>query len=111
MTLVCHHPELASNPGRYFSTGPQWRENDVGIILAAGTPFTAETAADHTHTTLTINITVDHFRNKSFNYSCLLALAENGQPSGVETSGQITVDPVGEWVVYMNGCIRSYCIN
>ena len=51
------------------------------------------------NTTLNISITVDHFRNKSFNYSCLLVLAENGLPTGeVETSGEVTIDPVGEWV-------------
>ena len=111
MTLVCHHPELAGNPGKYISTVPSWRENGVRITPAFGTPFTYETAQDFTHTTLNINITVDHFRNESLNYSCLLVVVENGQPIGVESSGQITVDPVGEWVVCMNGCIRSYCIN
>ena len=105
VTLVCHHPEVASNPGRYFSTGPSWREDGVVINLdLSGSVFTADTLVDLTRTTLNINITVDHFRNKSFNYSCLLVLAENGLPSGeVETSENVTVDPVGEWV-----CISIY---
>ena len=100
VTLVCHHPEVVSNRRRYFTSVPSWRENGVGI-----TPYytdvylQADTSEDLTHTTLTINITVDHFRNKSFNYSCLLVLAENGLPSAVETSGEVTVDPVGEWVL------------
>ena len=98
MTLVCHHPELASNRGRYFTTVPLWRENGVGITPSVGTMFEANTAVEPTLTNLTIIITVDHFRNKSFNYSCLLVLAENGQPGGVETSENVTVDPVGEWV-------------
>ena len=99
MTLVCHHPEVASNPGKYLSNGPLWRESGVGITPSTGIYLQDDTSEDLTHTTLTINITVDHFRNKSFNYSCFLVLAENGLPTGeIETSGVITVDPVGEWV-------------
>ena len=101
MTLVCHHPEVARNPGRYFSTVPTWREDDGGITpsTAAGVYLQTDTSKDLTRTTLTINITMDHFRNKSFNYSCLLVLGENGLPTGeVETSENVTVDPVGEWV-------------
>ena len=99
MTLVCHHPDLTSNPGRYFTTVPLWRENGVGIIPSVGTMFEANTAVEPTHTNLTITITVDHFRNKSFDYSCLLVLAENGLPTGeVETSENVTVDPIGELV-------------
>ena len=100
MTLVCHHPEVASNPGRYFSTGPSWREDGVGIRPSTGVYLQEDTSEDFTRTTLTINITVDHFRNKSFNYSCLLVLAgENGLPTGgVQTSENVTVDPVGEWI-------------
>ena len=99
MTLVCHHPEVVSNPGKYFSTTPTWREDGTKITPSTGTMFEANTAVVPTHTNLTITITVDHFRNKSFNYSCLLALAENGLPTGeVETSENVTVDPVGEWV-------------
>ena len=97
VTLVCHHPELVSNPGRYFTTIPQWREDGVVITPSTGIYSLADTSEDLTRTTLTINITVDHFRNKSFNYSCLLVLAENELPSGeVETSENVTVDPVGE---------------
>ena len=98
VTLVCHHPEVASNPGRYFSTVPSWRENGAVIIPSTGI-YQDDTSEDHTRTTLTINITVDHFRNTSFSYSCLLITAENGLPTGeVESSGEVTVDPVGEWV-------------
>ena len=99
VTLVCYHPELAINPGRYFSSAPTvWRENGEGITITVGTVFTAETAQDLMSTTLTINITVDHFRNKSFYYSCLLVLAgPNRLPSGdVESSGNVTIDPIGE---------------
>ena len=100
VTLVCH--QLASNPGRYFSQPTAWEENGVGITPAVGTPFTDEIAKDLKSSTLTINITVDHFKNKSFNYSCLLVLAENGLPSSeVERSENVTVDPVGEWAVHM----------
>ena len=95
---MCHHPELASNPGRYFSTALTWREDGVGITPSTGIYLQPDTSEDHTRTTLNINITVDHFRNKSFNYSCLLVLAENGLPSGVETSQEVSVDPVGELV-------------
>ena len=97
MTPVCHHPEVATNPGRYYSTTPAWRENNEGFIPNDGTMFEANTSSDSTSTTLTINITVDHFRNKSFDYSCLLVLADpNGLPTGeVETSGNVTVDPYG----------------
>ena len=101
MTLVCHHPEVASNRSRYFGTDPQWRENGAVIDIANGTIYTEETAGDFTQTFLTITITVNHFRDKSFNYSCLLALGRNGLPTGgVETSGEVTVDPVGELVVH-----------
>ena len=100
MTLVCHHPELASNRGRYFTTTPQWMENGLGITPSTGIYSVADTSEDLTRTTLNISITVDHFRNKSFHYSCLLVLAENGRPTGeVETSGDVTVDPVGECVL------------
>ena len=102
MTLVCHHPELASNPGRYFTTTPLWREDGVVITPSTGIYLQPDTSEDLTRTTLTINITVDHFRNKSFNYSCLLVLAENGQPSGSQTSENVTVDPVGELVLHTN---------
>ena len=104
VTLVCHHPEVASNPGRYFSTGPLWRENGVVITPSTGVYLQADTSEDLTNTTLTIGITVGHFRNKSFNYSCLLVLAENGQPSGSQTSENVTVDPVGVWVYYIRIC-------
>ena len=109
VTLVCHHPELASNPGRYFSTGPQWRENGVWIMPSTGVYFPADTSEDLTRTILTINITVDHFRNKSFNYSCVLALADkDGLPTGeVETSENVTVDPVGELLVYTKVYIHT----
>ena len=98
MTLVCHHPEVVSNRSRYFSPIPTWTEDGVVIIIADGTIYTTETVADLTCTLLIINITVDHFRDKSFEYSCELILAdENGRPtSEVETSGVVTVDPVGE---------------
>ena len=97
VTLVCHHPELASNPGKYFIATPAWRENGVVITPSTGTYLQADTSEDLMNTTLNITITVDYFRNKSFNYSCLLVLAENGQPTGeVETSDNVTVDPVGE---------------
>ena len=99
VTLVCHHPEVASNPRRYFTITPLWRENGVGITPSTGVYLQADTSEDLTRTILTINITVDHFRNKSFNYSCEVALAENGLPTGeVETSEEVTVDPVGEYV-------------
>ena len=98
VTLVCHHPDLASNPGRYITTVPAWREDGVGITPSTGIYLRDDTSEDHTHTTLTINITVDHFRNKSFNYSCFLVLAV---PVGeLETSGMVTVDLVGELLVY-----------
>ena len=104
VTLVCHHPEVASNPGKYFTITPAWRENGTNIApsTAAGIYLQTDTSKDHTRTTLTINITVDHFRNGLFNYSCLLALAENGLPTGeVETSPEVTIDPVGEWAVHV----------
>ena len=100
MTLVCHHPELASNPGRYFSQPTAWEENGVGITPSTGIYLQPDTSEDLTHTTLNITIRVDHFRNKSFHYSCLLVLAENGRPTGeVETSENVTVDPVGECLI------------
>ena len=104
MTLVCHHPEVATNRSRYFSPIPTWTEDGVVIAPADGTIYTTETVADLTHTLLTITITVDHFRNKSFKYSCELLLAdEKGRPFGeVETSGEVTVDPVGELLVHTN---------
>ena len=100
MTLVCHHPELATNPGKYFSTVPVWREDGDGITPADDTIYTTETVANLSLTFLRINITVDHFRNKSFYYSCWLALeGPNGLPTGeVETSGNVTIDPIGERV-------------
>ena len=104
---MCHHPELASNPGRYFTTTPIWRENDVRITPSTGIYLQDDTSEDLTRTTLTINITVDHFRNKSFNYSCLLVLDENGLPGGVETSKNVTVDPVGECLFIL--CVYLIC--
>ena len=108
MTLVCHHPELASNPGRYFSSVPSWRENDEKITPSTGIYLHDDTSEDFMNTTLTITITVDHFRNKSFNYSCLLALADkDGLPTGeVETSPEVTLDPVGEC---MGPFVPMYC--
>ena len=77
----------------------------MGITPAIGSVFDANTAAEPTHTTLTINITVDHFRNKSFNYYCLLVLAGlDGQPDGMETSGEVNVNPVGEWLLLLEPC-------
>ena len=106
VTLVCHHPDLASNSGGYITTVPTWRENGVGITPTTGIYLQDDTSEDLTHTTLTINITVDHFRNKSFNYSCFLVLA---MPVGeLETSGVVTVDPVGECTVH--GCIQLVLI-
>ena len=104
MTLVCHHPEVVSNRTRYLSQTPLWKENDAIITIADGTIYTDETVADLTRTILNITITVDHFRNKSFKYSCELFLVdENGRPTGeVETSGEVTVDPVGELLVHTN---------
>ena len=70
----------------------------MGIIPSVGTMFTAETAQDLTSTTLTITITVDHFRNRSFYYSCFLVLA--GASAGqLETSQNVTIDPIGEWML------------
>ena len=100
MTVVCHHPETVSNPDKYFTTTPQWRENGVRITPAVDTMFTAETSTDYTLTTLNIKITVDHFRNKSFKYSCYLVLADGyGEPSGTNEAGYVTVDPVGKYVL------------
>ena len=101
MTLVCHHPEVVSNRGMYLATGPLWRENGAKITPSTGIYSMTDTSEDNINTTLLITITVDHFRNKSFKYSCLLVLAENGLPTGeVETSNNVTIDPVGEWVVH-----------
>ena len=100
VTLMCHHPELASNRPKYFITTPTWRENGTVIDIADGTIYTAD-PVDLTCTLLNINITVDHFRNKFFKYSCELLLAdENGLPYEVETSREVTVDPVGELLVH-----------
>ena len=99
MTLVCHHPELANNTQmrKYFSTTISWKENGVGITPSHDIYSQVVTAKDLMSTTLSITITVDHFRNKSFGYSCSLVLAnENGDPSGSEKSADITVDPLGE---------------
>ena len=97
VTLVCHHPEVASNPGKYTTTTPTWKENGTKITPSDGTKYEDETPLDLTRTTLTINITLDYFRNKSFNYYCLLVLAGlDGQPDGMETSGEVNVNPVGE---------------
>ena len=102
MTLVCHHPELATSPGKYHTSTPQWWENGERIKSFVGTVFTADTSPDKTSTNLTIDITVDHFRNKSFYFSCLLVLAgPNNLPTGeVETSGNLTIDPIGECKVW-----------
>ena len=110
VTLVCHHPEVASNPERYFSQPTAWEENGVEITPIPGTMFTDEIAKDRKSSTLNINITVDHFKNKSFNYSCLLVLAKNGLPSSeVERSENVTIDPVGEWVVYVCMYVVGAC--
>ena len=77
----------------------------MGITPAIGSVFDANTAAEPTHTTLTINITLNYFRNKSFNYYCLLVLAgPDGQPDGMETSGEVNVNPVGEWLLLLVHC-------
>ena len=70
------------------------------ITLTVGSVFTAVPPQDLMSTTLTINITEDHFRNRSFYYSCYLVLA--GASAGqLETSGNVTVDPISEWVFFM----------
>ena len=96
VTLVCHHPDLASNPGRYFSTTSTWREDGEIINIVDGTTYFDVTGAGLTQSFL--NIAVDYFRNNPFSYACELVLAdEEGRPTGeVETSEVITVDPVGE---------------
>ena len=67
----------------------------MGITPAVGTEFTAETAQDSMSTALTINVTVDHFRNKSFYYSCFLVLA--GASAGqLEVSQNVYISPIGE---------------
>jgi hypothetical protein len=92
---VCHHPELATNPGRYLTSTPTWREDGVRITPSDGTMFEANTSPDGSSTTLTINITADHFRNKLFYYSCFLVLA--GASAGqLETSQNVTVDPIAQ---------------
>ena len=96
VTLVCHHPELATNPVKYHTSVPQWRENGSSITPTVASIFTAVTAQNLMSTALTINITVNHFRNKSLNYSCFLVLDENGNPGGLDSSQEVTVDPVGE---------------
>ena len=99
MTLVCHHPELATNTQtqKYHSTAVSWKENGVGLTPSHDIYSQVVTAKDFMNTTLNITITVDHFRNKSFNYSCSLVLAdETGEAYGSENSGNITVDPLGE---------------
>ena len=95
---MCHHPELATDPEKYITAIPQWRENGEKIALFIPSVFTAETAVDLTHTTLTISVTMDYFKSKSFNYSCLLVLAGENElhTGGVESSEEVTVDPVGE---------------
>ena len=106
-TLVCHHPELATNPGRYLTSTPTWKENGMRITPTVGSVFTAVPPQDLMSTTLTINITVDHFRNKSFYYSCFLVLA--GASAGqVETSQNVFIDPIGEWVFRII-VIRTIC--
>ena len=99
VTLVCHHPEVASNPGGYIGTGPAWKEDGVVIYSFGGIYLSDVISEDLTSTTLTITITVDHFRNKSFNYSCLLVSFDGNWSPHVETSQEISVDPVGEWVL------------
>ena len=103
MSVVCHHPELAVRNHRYSVSTPEWWENGKTIFVASEAEFTADTSADLTTTTLTINITVGHFRNKSFDYLCVLALAmDNGLPSGeVDISGIVTVRPYGEYFSQM----------
>ena len=93
VTLVCHHPEVATDPERYFTTVPEWREDGKSIPPLSNT----ETSADLTYTTHAINITTKHFKGKSPNYTCFLILDKNGHPGNIETSENITVDPVGEW--------------
>ena len=99
MTLVCHHPELANNTQtqKYYSTTVSWREDGGVITPSNGIYSKVDTAEDLTSTALNITITVDHFRKKSFNYSCSLVLAdETGDASGSEKSGNVPVDPLGE---------------
>ena len=98
MTLVCHHPELATNTEtqKYFSTAISWREDGVVITPSNGIYSQVDTAEDLMSSTLSITITGDHFRNKSFGYSCSLVLVdETGEASGSEKSADITVDPIG----------------
>ena len=104
MTLVCHHPELATNHmhGKYRTSIPQWRENGSSITPTVASVYTAITAQDLMSTALTINITVDHFGNKSLGYSCFLVLDENGKPGELDSSQEVTVDPVGE-------CLKISC--
>ena len=110
MTLVCHHPELASNRFNYFGGGPSWAENGMGITPTTGIYLQTDTSEDLMNTTLNIDITVDHFRNRSFNYSCLLAVADkNRLPTGeVETSeNEVNIDPVGECLIYLVCALNS----
>ena len=98
MTLVCHHPELVNNTGRYFDTRPSWTENGRVVLIIDGAIYSAETLVNLSLSFLRINITMGHFRNQVFNYSCEFVLADvNGRPtSSVGASRIIIVDPVGE---------------
>ena len=31
--LVCHHPEVVSNPGGYFDSRPTWREKGAAVVV------------------------------------------------------------------------------
>ena len=111
VTLVCHHPELASNFDKYFDTEPGWRENNTKITSTTGIYIHEDTSEDRTHTNLTVNITVKHFKNKSFNYLCLLVLAdEDGEASGSEKSGVVTVDPIGKYNFYLVDWYQVQCV-
>ena len=100
MTLVCHHPEVVTDLEKYLTSAPTWRENSVLITVADDTIYSTETVANKSLTFLRVNITLDHFRNKSFYYSCYLVLA--GASAGqLETSGNVTIDPIGERVFFI----------
>ena len=81
----------------------------MGITPAVGSLYTANTSPDKTRTTLTINITVDHFRNKLFNYTCFFILSNSDE---VESKAVI-IDPIGECVsnCSLNVLLTSALVN
>ena len=91
VTLVCDHPELATNPSQYKWLLAFWFKNGVHFNPGERSDIYT-TSRNNQHTNLTINIAIGYFGGKAFNYSCVL----DQNDGTLIMSENIAIVPLGE---------------